>query len=59
MPENKNTTRKPWVDPDDAPTLPREFFMHAEISENGKVIRPATGSLEMKSNNRINIRFSE
>lgn len=46
MPANKNTTRKPWVDPDDAPELPPEFFTHAEITEGGTVVRPATGTLK-------------
>lgn len=46
MPENKNTTRKAWVDPDDAPELPPEFFAQAEIAEGGKIIRPATGTLK-------------
>lgn len=46
MPANKNATRKPWVDPDDAPELPPHFFTDAEISEGGVVIRPATGTLK-------------
>ena len=46
MPANKNTTRKPWVDPDDAPELPPHFFTDAEITEGGKLVRPATGTLK-------------
>ena len=34
-----------WIDPDDAPLLTRDFFERAEISEGGKVIRPANGTL--------------
>jgi uncharacterized protein (DUF4415 family) len=41
----KRNTKTEWVDPDDAPELTDEFFERAEISINGRVIRPANGTL--------------
>jgi uncharacterized protein (DUF4415 family) len=41
----KRSTKTEWVDPDDAPELTDEFFERAEISINGRVIRPANGTL--------------
>jgi hypothetical protein len=32
-------SRKPWVDPDDAPEWTDEMVARAEISEGGKIIR--------------------
>ncbi|MDP9057567.1 MAG: BrnA antitoxin family protein [Pseudomonadota bacterium] len=34
-----------WIDPDDAPILTAEIAARAEIRQDGKVIRPATGTL--------------
>ncbi|WP_243453782.1 BrnA antitoxin family protein [Sandaracinobacteroides saxicola] len=34
-----------WIDPDDAPMLTADFFARAEIRENGRLIRPANGTL--------------
>jgi hypothetical protein len=34
-----STSRKAWVDPDDAPEWTDEMVARAEISEGGKIIR--------------------
>ena len=40
MPAKKPTTKSKWIDPDDAPSLDREWFERAEIREGDRVIRP-------------------
>ena len=42
-----------WVDPDDAPMLPKEFFELGQLSKGGKVIRPATGVLTKDGMKRV------
>jgi hypothetical protein len=39
MPAKKSTSTDKWVDPDEAPSLNRDWFERAEISEGGKLIR--------------------
>jgi uncharacterized protein (DUF4415 family) len=39
MAPKKSSGATAWIDPDDAPTLTREFFDSAEISEGGRIIR--------------------
>ena len=39
------TTKKPWVDPDDAPVWTADQFERAELAIGGVVIRPANGTL--------------
>ena len=41
----EKSTKHNWVDPDDAPELTEEIAARAQISVDGKVIRPATGTL--------------
>jgi uncharacterized protein (DUF4415 family) len=41
MPTKKRTTASKWVDPDDAPSLDRDWFERAEIREGGRVVRRA------------------
>jgi uncharacterized protein (DUF4415 family) len=45
MPAKKRTTRRIWVDPDDAPQWTEEQFDRAEIAVGGEVVRPAQGTL--------------
>lgn len=45
MSEKKHTSRRVWVDPDDAPEWTQDQFDRAEIAIGGKVIRPANGTL--------------
>lgn len=45
MIEKNLGTRRPWIDPDDAPELGDEFFSRAEVRKGNEVIRPATGTL--------------
>ena len=39
MRKSKDSGKKKWVDPDDAPELTREFFQRADIYEGDKLIR--------------------
>ena len=39
MSKEKDKTAEPWVDPDDAPELTREWFEQADLYEGGKLIR--------------------
>ena len=40
MPMKKSTTRKKWIDPNEAPHLDRERFARGEIREGDRLIRP-------------------
>jgi uncharacterized protein (DUF4415 family) len=44
MRKKRKGSKRQWVDPDDAPELTADFFLRAEISEDGTVVRPATGT---------------
>ena len=35
----KRTTKKKWIDPDEAPHLDREWFAHGEIRDGDRLIR--------------------
>jgi uncharacterized protein (DUF4415 family) len=41
------------VDPDDAPEWSEEVFQRAEISRNGVVVRPATGTLTKRGRPKL------
>lgn len=41
----ERSTRRKWVDPDDAPEWPDEVWDRAEIAIGGKVVRPSSGTL--------------
>lgn len=40
MPTKKRTTKRKWIDPDDAPHLDRAWFERGEIREGDRLIRP-------------------
>ena len=40
MPTRKRTTKRKWIDLDDAPRLDRDWFKRAEIWEGNKLVRP-------------------
>jgi uncharacterized protein (DUF4415 family) len=46
MPTKKPTTKTEWVDPDDAPTLTKEWFAEADLYDGKRLVRrgrpPAT-----------------
>lgn len=46
MSANSKDTKTPWIDPDDAPELTEEFFARAELSVDGRVVRPASGTMK-------------
>jgi hypothetical protein len=39
MPKRKKAAAKPWVDPDDAPELPKDWFERADIYIGDKLIK--------------------
>ena len=39
MARKSSDTRKPWVDPDDAPELTEEWFRQADLYEGTKLLR--------------------
>lgn len=39
MAKRNSDTRKPWVDPDDAPELTKEWFDGADLYEGKKLLR--------------------
>lgn len=41
MPTKKRTGASRWVDPDEAPSLDRDWFERAEIREGERLVRPA------------------
>lgn len=45
MPGKRKSSRRVWVDPDDAPEWTQDQFDRAEIAIGGVVIRPANGTL--------------
>lgn len=53
MTERKDTTTKPWIDPDDAPEWTPEVFQRAEIRRAGKVVRPASGTLTKRGRPKL------
>lgn len=42
---NEKSTKRNWIDPDDAPELTKEMAARAQIAPAGKAIRPAAGTL--------------
>ncbi|MEH6791558.1 BrnA antitoxin family protein [Parasphingorhabdus sp.] len=45
MNESNEKSKKPWVDPDDAPEWTDDQFERAAIWHGSKLIRPADGTL--------------
>ncbi len=39
MPKKNDSTKTPWVDPDDAPELTQEWFAKADLYEGDRLIR--------------------
>lgn len=56
MPTKKRTTKKKWIDPDEAPHLDREWFARGEIREGDRLIRPGRPKAETPKE-AINIRL--
>lgn len=56
MPTKKRTTKKKWIDPDEAPHLDREWFARGEIREGDRLIRPGRPKTETPKE-AINIRL--
>jgi uncharacterized protein (DUF4415 family) len=45
MTRKRESTKRVWRDPDDAPELTDEILDRAEIAIGGKILRPAQGTL--------------
>lgn len=45
MSAKRKPIKKSWIDPDDAPQLTSELARRAQISQAGKVVREATGTV--------------
>ena len=45
MKRKPTRSRRTWTDPDDGPRLTRAMMRRGELSEGGRVARPATGVL--------------
>jgi uncharacterized protein (DUF4415 family) len=58
MRKSKDTGKKKWVDPDDAPELTREFFRTADIYEGDKLIRRGRPPLGARSKQAVKLRLS-
>jgi uncharacterized protein (DUF4415 family) len=57
MTANKRSTRKGWVDPDDAPELTGEFFERADEYRGGTLVKRGRPKAEI-TKERITIRLS-
>lgn len=58
MRKSKDTGKKKWVDPDDAPELTREFFRRADIYEGDKLIRRGRPPVGEKPKQAVKLRLS-
>jgi uncharacterized protein (DUF4415 family) len=47
------STKKPWTDPDDAPEWSNDVFERAEVRRDGKVVRPAAGTLTKRGRPKL------
>jgi hypothetical protein len=45
MSARERHTKKPWIDPDDAPELTDDAWEHAQSAIGGTVLGPARGTL--------------
>ena len=43
MPKKKKTTGTPWVDPEDAPELTKDWFEHADLYEGDRLVKRGRG----------------
>lgn len=53
MPESKGSTKRDWVDPDDAPELSDDFLDRAAIKKGDIVLRPAQGTLTRRGRPKL------
>jgi uncharacterized protein (DUF4415 family) len=58
MRKSKDSGKKKWVDPDDAPELTREFFQRADIYEGDKLIRRGRPPLGDRPKQAIKLRLA-
>ncbi len=58
MRKSKDSGKKKWVDPDDAPELTREFFRRADVYEGDKLIRRGRPPVGEKTKQAVKLRLS-
>jgi uncharacterized protein (DUF4415 family) len=58
MRKSKNSGKKKWIDPDDAPELTREFFRSADIYKGEKLLRRGRPPAGEKPKEAIKLRIS-
>lgn len=58
MPRNKNSGKKKWIDPDDAPELTKEFFRTADIYEGERLLRRGRPPVGARAKQAIKLRIS-
>ena len=57
MRKKKSVSKKPWVDPDDAPELTREWFETADLYHGDKLIRGGGRPKSDAPKQAVNIRL--
>jgi uncharacterized protein (DUF4415 family) len=45
MTKKSKTENEPWIDPDDAPLWTEQHFRDAAYYQDGKLVKPATGTV--------------
>jgi uncharacterized protein (DUF4415 family) len=58
MRKSRNSGKKKWIDPDDAPELTREFFRSADIYKGEKLLRRGRPPAGEKPKEAIKLRIS-
>ena len=58
MRKNKNSGKKKWIDPDDAPELTREFFRSGDIYEGRKLLRRGRPPAGARPKEAVKLRIS-
>jgi len=58
MRKSKDSGKKKWIDPDDAPELTREFFQRADIYEGDKLIRRGRPPLGDRPKEAVKLRLT-
>ena len=58
MPRNKNSGKRKWTDPDDAPNLTREFFRTGDVYKGQKLIRRGRPPAGERAKKAVKLRIS-
>jgi uncharacterized protein (DUF4415 family) len=58
MRRNKDSRKKKWTDPDDAPELTREFFRAADLHDGKKLVRRGRPPIGDRPKQAVKLRLS-